>query len=238
MHSPCRLAIFIVLLISSGINAQVVDEESHDASKWAEAIIAFEKLDAEQSPPKNAILFVGSSSIRFWDLKASFPELDAINRGFGGSQMADSVFYVQQLVLKHDPKSVVVYAGDNDIAKGKSPERVFADFAEFVAILTKELPNAQIHYVAVKPSIKRWNLIDKIRFTNQLIEAYCETHERLHFVDIGGGMLMDDGKPNPDMFVKDGLHLNKLGYESWTKKVLESLECESRELQPTQTDIP
>lgn len=152
--------------------------------------------------------------------------------------MADSVFYVQQLVLKHDPKSVVVYAGDNDIAKGKSPERVFADFAEFVAILTKELPNAQIHYVAVKPSIKRWNLIDKIRFTNQLIEAYCETHERLHFVDISSGMLMEDGKPNPDMFVKDGLHLNKLGYESWTKKVLESLECESRELQSTQTDIP
>ena len=238
MHSPCRLAIFIVLLISSGINAQVVDEESHDASKWADAIIAFEKLDAEQSPPKNAILFVGSSSIRFWDLKASFPELDAINRGFGGSQMADSVFYVRQLVLKHDPRTVVVYAGDNDIAKGKSPERVFADFAEFVAILRKELPNAQIHYIAVKPSIKRWKLIDKIRFTNQLIKAYCETHNQLHFVDIGSGMLMEDGKPNPDMFVKDGLHLNKLGYESWTKKVLESLECESRELQPSQTEVP
>ena len=238
MHSPCSLAILFTLLISSALNAQVVDQDSHDNTKWADAISAFEKLDAEQSPPKDAILFVGSSSIRFWDLKASFPELDAINRGFGGSQMADSVFYVQQLVLKHDPKSVVVYAGDNDIAKGKSPERVFADFAEFVAILSKELPSTQIHYIAVKPSIKRWNLIDKIRFTNQLIEAYCKTHERLHFVDISSGMLMEDGKPNPDMFVKDGLHLNKLGYESWTKKVLESLECESRELQPTQTDIP
>jgi len=239
MNATHRLAILFLVLISSGLNAQVINEATHDPSKWADAISAFEELDSAQASSKNAVLFVGSSSIRMWDLANLFNGLDTVNRGFGGSQMADIVFYVHQLVLKHEPKSVVVYAGDNDIAKGKLPERVFADFAEFVAILAEGLPNVQVHYIAIKPSVKRWNFIGKIRSANHLIESYCDSHDRLHFVDICGEMLNDDGKPNPDMFVKDGLHLSKLGYEGWTQKVVESLESESPyEMKMDTTPIP
>ena len=232
MHRYTILAILVIIWIPVSLKAQTTNGDSHDASRWADAISAFEKSDIQNPPPKNAILFVGSSSIRKWDLASSFPELVTINRGFGGSQMADTVFYVDAVVLKHQPKSVVVYAGDNDLEKGKTPERIFADFAEFVAVLSMKLPHARIHFIAIKPSIERWNLIEEVRFTNQLIEAYCQNHDRLNFVDICSPMLTSEGQPDPELFAEDGLHLSKTGYEIWSKKVMESLESEVPEATP------
>lgn len=221
--------IIVVFLLNTYAYAQSEKLDSHDSSKWHKDIAKFETTDSENPPPKNAILFVGSSSIRKWDLKKSFPDLVTINRGFGGSQMADSVQFMEQLVLEHKPNAVVVYAGDNDLGKGKSPERVFADFSEFVAILKKKLPKTKIHYIAIKPSIKRWNLIEKVRFANQLIESYCKLHPDLHFVDISTPMLDKFGSLKPELFAKDGLHLSEEGYQVWTKKVLESIKMSRAE---------
>lgn len=222
-HYLLTLFICLIALFNPATcNAQSEPLDLHDSSKWKEAIQKFQVADSESPPAKNGTLFVGSSSIRRWDLNKYFPELDPINRGFGGSQLADSVQFMEILVLKHQPKTVVMYAGDNDLSKGKSPERVFADFAEFVAILQKRLPETQLHYIAVKPSLKRIQLIEKGDRTNRLIQTYCQMHPNLHFVDIATPM-MTTGKPQADLFVEDLLHVNEKGYQMWAEIVKKSL---------------
>ena len=119
-----------------------------------------------------------------------------------------------------------MYAGDNDMAKGKSSERVFADFAEFVAILQKNLPETTLHYVAIKPSLKRREMVDEMRRTNQLISGYCDMHDRLYFVDVDAPMLDENGVLIPELFVKDGLHLSQTGYKLWSATLVKSLKRE------------
>lgn len=187
--------------------------------RWAETMLRFTEGDAINPPPKGGVLFVGSSSIRLWNLAESFPGLPVINRGFGGSQVEDSVYYVESLVLKHEPRIVVLYAGDNDIAAKKSPSDVFDDFRVFVRKIHERIPRTKIVFVAIKPSLKRWELIDKIREANDRILRFTAADARLEFVDVDKPMLGLDQKPRPELFRDDGLHLNAEGYALWTKLV-------------------
>ena len=213
----------IFLLTCTQVIAQSEKMDQHDSSRWAKSIAAFEKEDLSKPPRQNGILFVGSSSIRMWSLDKSFPNMIATNRGFGGSQLADSVQYFDKLIMPHKPKMIVLYAGDNDINAGKSPERVFADFAEFVAIMSRHLPDTKLSYVAIKPSLKRWHLFPPMRRANALIESYCKQHPQLDYVDVVKPMLNSDGKPRPELFAKDGLHMNAAGYKIWTEILKQKL---------------
>jgi lysophospholipase L1-like esterase len=195
------------------------EKERQRIARWEPQIAEYEAQDAKQAPPQEANLFVGSSSIRLWKLGDSFGDLPVINRGFGGSQLADSVHYADRLILKHRPKVVVVYAGDNDLAGGKSPETVAADFRALVAKIHAALPETRIAYIGVKPSLKRWNLIESVRKTNALIAEQCQMNPRLVFVDIDKPMLNDEGKPRPELYKTDGLHLTPEGYAVWTELV-------------------
>ena len=216
------VAICLTLALTHYAVAQSEPQDPHDSSRWQADIAKFEAADEEKMPPKNAVLFVGSSSIRLWNLSKSFPNLVTINRGFGGSQLADSVQFLDRIVLNYEPQSIVMYAGDNDINAGKSPQRVFADFAEFVAIVRKKLPSTKIHFVAIKPSIKRWKRVTQMRKTNELIKSYCEADDQLFFVDIDQPMMGADKKPRPKLFAKDGLHLNVTGYVLWNEVLTDS----------------
>jgi lysophospholipase L1-like esterase len=189
------------------------------ADQWAKDMAAFEQQDAQARPAAGGIVFVGSSSIRLWDLPRSFPGLPVINRGFGGSQISDSIRHVALLVIKHQPRTVVLYAGDNDISSGKTPQVVAGDFKTFAARVHADLPKARILFVGIKPSIQRWALIAKVREANGLIREICEGDERLGFVDVDGPMLGWDEKPRKDLFVADGLHLSAKGYELWNALV-------------------
>ena len=131
----------------------------------------------------------------------------------------DVVARADRIVLPYKPRVVVMYAGDNDIAKGTTPEQVAQHFEQFVAKLEKALPETKIVYVAIKPSIKRWNLIDKVRDANSRIRKVCDSKRQLEFVDIDPPMLGDDGQPRPELFAKDGLHLSDDGYKLWTSLV-------------------
>ena len=185
-------------------------------NRWEPAIQRFEKQDEKDPPPKGATLFVGSSSILLWDLEEYFPGMEVINRGFGGSHISDSVYFADRIVIKHRPKTVVFFAGGNDIAAGKTAETVADDFRQFVAKVHSELPETRILVIAIKPSIARWHLVDKIRDANARIEAFTKTADRVEFVDVFPAMIGDDGNVRTDLFVKDGLHLNDKGYELWT----------------------
>jgi lysophospholipase L1-like esterase len=112
---------------------------------------------------------------------------------------------------------VVLYAGDNDLASGKSPTQVLQDYRDFVERVRQKLPKTRILFLAIKPSLKRWNLVDRIREANQLVRAEAERDERQEYVDIFAPMLGEDGKPRPELFVEDGLHLSPQGYQLWVQ---------------------
>jgi lysophospholipase L1-like esterase len=188
--------------------------------KWEQEIAAFEASDRTNPPPANAILFVGSSSIRLWKtLARDFPDLPVINRGFGGSEVADSVRLASRIVFPYRPRQVVVYAGDNDLANGKTPEQVFADFKDFVKKVREVLPRARISYIAIKPSPSRWKLAAQGRMANRLIAEYCRAGDRLDFIDIFTPMLDQQGNPKEELFQTDKLHLNAAGYRLWADTV-------------------
>lgn len=218
-----RRLVWMVIAVCQIVQSLSAAEERYDPKRWEEAIQAFEKQDAEQFPPEDAILFTGSSSIRMWDLKTWFPELKAINRGFGGSHIEDSIYYADRIVLPYRPRIVLLYAGDNDIAGGKSPERVAADFKTFVKAVHKTLPDTRIGFICIKPSIRRWNLIEPMRKANRLIQDFTKTDKRLFYIDIDTPMIGEDGRPKADLFLDDGLHLNEAGYRLWSEIVKRTL---------------
>lgn len=187
---------------------------------FAKEINAFTTSDATNPPPRGAILFIGSSSIRLWKtLAQDFPELRVLNRGFGGSQVIDSVNYADRIVFPYKPRHIVMYAGGNDINAKKSPEQVFANFKTFVATVHAKLPRTKISYISIAPNPARWSQIAQVREANRLIEEFTRTDSRLAFIDTFSHMLGPDGQPLPDIFVNDRLHMNARGYVIWTDLV-------------------
>jgi lysophospholipase L1-like esterase len=185
---------------------------------WTKEIDQLTAPDATHPPAPGGVVFVGSSSIRLWKtLAEDFPELHAINRGFGGSELADSVFYADRIVLPYQPRLVVLYAGENDLWAGKSPETVLADFRAFRTKLHAALPKARLIYLAIKESPSRARVRDQVLATNRLIATDCATDKRCTFVDVATPMLTPDGRTRPELFQADQLHMKHEGYAIWAK---------------------
>jgi lysophospholipase L1-like esterase len=184
-----------------------------------------EAADRTNPPPQNAILFIGSSGIRFWTtLQKDFPDFPVINRGFGGSHISDSVYYADRIVIPYKPRLIVFRAGINDIHAGKTPEQVLHDFDAFVQKVRAKLPKVRIAFLSINPSLKYWNLIATERKANELVKAYIAAGENLEYIDISTAMLGADGKPRPELYVKDGLHNTAEGYRLWTSLVRPHLQ--------------
>jgi lysophospholipase L1-like esterase len=207
------IAILLLVALSTQAHAQ---ETAPAADKWERTIAQFEAEDQKSPPPKDAVLFVGSSSIRLWDLKKSFPELPTINRGFGGSQMSDAVRYVRRIITPYKPRMIVLYEGDNDLAAKETPEQVAADFDALLKAVRVELPTTPIVVIGAKPSPKRWELIDRQRALNRLLAERCQVDGHATFLDVERPMLAADGQPKASLFRDDKLHLNDDGYRLWT----------------------
>jgi len=181
-----------------------------EQSKWEKTIRQFEEWDSKNSYPADAVLFVGSSSIRMWRTAECFAGLAVINRGFGGSQISDVNYFVDRIVLKYQPKVIVFYAGDNDIAAGKSAERVLQDYRRFVQIVRRKLPATPIIYVGIKPIGSRWTLWPAMKQANSMIEQLCDKDPRLLYFDSATPLLDAQGKPNAELFLKDTQHIRPL----------------------------
>src|ERR1051325_1408417 len=193
-HRPTRAPVaqgwFNGALLAALLAAPVSRAQTHPPpSKWETEIKAFEAADKTNPPPNNAVLFVGSSSIRLWKtLERDFSEFKVVNRGFGGSQIADSVALAGRIILPYRPRMILLYAGDNDLAAGKLPEEVYTDFKAFVEKVQMTLPKARIGFISIKPSPSRWKLAKNIKAANRLIEAFCQKDERLAYIDVFGRM--------------------------------------------------
>jgi len=167
---------------------------------------------------EETILFTGSSSIRKWEnISHYFPDNQIINTGFGGSQMSDLLFYVEQLILKHKPNRIFIYEGDNDIAYGKSIDEIMLTTAEMTDRITRENQDIVIVFISAKPSIARWELKDKYLALNIALKAYCDNKSNVYFVDVWQAMIDKDGLPRKELFAKDGLHMTEAGYWLWAK---------------------
>jgi len=197
---------------------------THDSSKWEADIQRFEASDATHPPPRNGIEFVGSSSIRLWTtLEQDFPGQPVFRRGFGGSQLADSVHFADRIIIPYAPRQVIVYAGANDIAFGKPVDQVYGDFIALVKQIRRGLPQTKIAFIAVSPNPARWAQIDRIRELNHRVAAYCRKHD-VTFIDTFSLMLGEDGLPKPDIYVGDRLHMNAKGYAIWRDAIAPLLE--------------
>ena len=192
--------------------------------KWEKDITAIEKRLTANPPKPGAIFFAGSSSIVQWDLAKSFPDLPTVKVGFGGSQVRDSTHYAGRILTPHKPGTIIFYAGDNDLNGGRKPEQVADDFQEFCATVHKDSPRTRILFISVKPSLARWNQFEKQWKANALVREFCKRDARLGFIDVVPLMLGPDGKPVPDYFVKDGLHMTPAGYEKWNAAVRAALK--------------
>ena len=209
-----------VLLGASSLAAQAPDP---DPERFVEEIAAFADWDAKNAVPRDAVLFVGSSSIRMWNTAERFRDLPVVNRGFGGAQISDVNHFIHETVLRYAPSVIVFYAGDNDVEAGKGAEQVLADYEAFVRAVGEANPSTQIVFLAIKPSLARWPRWPEMRAANARVRSFSETGAHLRYVDVATPMLGADGMPRPELFVSDGLHLSEAGYELWTSVVGESL---------------
>jgi lysophospholipase L1-like esterase len=188
--------------------------------QWEKEIAAFELGDRANPPPRDAVLFVGSSTIARWKTLADdFPDQRVINRGFGGSEIADSTHFAERIIFPYEPRVIVLRAGGNDLHAGRSPEAVFADFKEFVAKVRTRLPEVEILFIALCPSIARWNEAEPTRILNSLVETYARQTPGVRYIDADRLSLGPDGQPRFELFDPDKLHFNAEGYKLLAEKV-------------------
>jgi lysophospholipase L1-like esterase len=185
---------------------------------------AFERADKSNPPPQQAVLFIGSSGIRLWKtLAQDFPEHRVINRGFGGSHIADAAHFAGRIIIPCAPRLIVLRSGGNDIHAGKSPEQVCADFKAFVSTVRAKLPDVKIVFVGQNPTPARWKNRDREQAANTLIRDYIKQTPRLVYVENWGKVLGADGLPRTELFVADQLHFSAAGYEILTDLIRPTL---------------
>lgn len=213
----CLLATLLLLLVGS-LQAQQME-------KWEKEITAFEEQDKLNKPPRNPIVFTGSSSIRLWEtLAQDFPGKNVLNRGFGGSQTFEVTYFADRIITKYQPRQVVIYVGDNDLADGKTPQQVFTDFKALFQKIRSKNKQTNIQFISIKPSPSRKHLLPAIRQTNQLIRDYLHTQKQAGYIDIFNRMINSVGKFNPILYKADSLHMTSVGYRIWAETVRSALK--------------
>jgi len=216
-----RLQIFSLLaLVMVSVLPSFGQEAKHDFVKWEKDILAYEQSDHTNPPPKGALLFIGSSTIRLWKtLAEDYPGQRVINRGFGGSEILDSTHFADRIVFPYEPKAIYFRAGGNDIAAGKAPEAVFEDFKDFVAKVHAQLPGTDIYFISWNPTPSRWQNRDKEALLNRLTKELAEVTPHVKYIEASSMVLGEDGKPRVELFMADKLHFNAAGYKLLAERV-------------------
>jgi lysophospholipase L1-like esterase len=193
-------------------------------NEWEPAIRAFEERDRTVEPPDDPVVFTGSSSIARWEsLRRDFPDWPVLNRGFGGSQMSDLVFFCERIIIPYRPRMVIVYSGDNDLASGKSPRSVQETACQLIDRVRAEVSETRFAFLSVKYSPARLNLAEEIARLNDLLGTLAEEKSKVDYLDVASCLLNDEGKPVAGCYIEDGLHLSDEGYRRWTEVLLRYL---------------
>lgn len=208
-----------ILLISLIFFFQFLSAQ--DPSRFQTEIDSLKKLVVERKPDVKTILFTGSSSIRMWsDIQEYFPDKNIINTGFGGSVMSELLFYLDDIVIHYEPDQIFIYEGDNDVAIGKKPYLILREAKKLVHKLNSSLPDVPVVFISPKPSLARWELRETYMKLNDRLERYAERHDQVDFINIWPFMLGQNGTPVKDLYIEDGLHMSKEGYNIWAREII------------------
>lgn len=195
--------------------------------QWEGDIRKFEQLDSTSYYRHDAILFMGSSSIRLWNtLPDDMRPYYVIQRGFGGSKLSDVAWYTPRIVYPHEVQAVVIYVG-NDITgsdQDKTPQEVAGLFRYIVKTIRKKMPETPIFYIEITPTESRWKVWNKIQEGNSLVKQQCAMLHNVYFIEAADNFLNQEGKPNAFLFQKDKLHLNAEGYRIWSGIIKKNLD--------------
>ena len=211
-----------VVLLAVGLVSTATAQRSSDPRQWADDIAAFD-ADAA-SRPEGAIVLTGSSSFERWrTMEADLAPLTVVPRGFGGSTMADVLYYVDRLVTPYKPRAVVIYEGDNDTFYGVSPMKVADELQQIISTIHTAQPDTRVYVLSVKPSLDRVSVWDKAQEVTEHYKAIAAGDDRLHFIDVASPLLKADGTVMDDIFVDDGIHLNDKGSRIWAATIKAAL---------------
>jgi len=189
-------------------------------ARFQSEIDRFKADTTDYTQTRDLILFTGSSTIRMWtSLKEDFPDRNVLNRGFGGSTMSELLYYADTLILRYRPKMIFIYEGDNDLAAGVTPDEIIGSARLLVTRIRKELPDATLCFLSAKPSLARWNLRDKYLEFNGKLSRLATEYDKVHYLDTWKPMLQADGNVMTDIFLEDGLHMNRKGYNIWKNTI-------------------
>ncbi len=205
---------FVSMMLGVGLAAAAMGAVAE--SKFEKEVRALEERARKEGVRTGGVMLYGSSSFRLWTNAANaFPEHRIINRGFGGSHLSDLNEFFDRLVTPAAPRVLLVYGGDNDIASGKSPEQVLADFRELVGRVERRLPGTRVAFVAIKHSPSRESQMARQQEANRLVRRFARSHRLVDFIDAASPLLDAQGRPDPRFFVADRLHMNGIGYDRW-----------------------
>lgn len=212
---------------TASLPKDTVVKKPRKLDRFEKEILRYESLDREAAPKTGGILFMGSSSIRLWKSVATdMSPMPVINRGFGGATIAEVNFYFRRMVLKYKPKMLVFYTGENDLFHTDIPvDSVMHDFDRFRDSMETHLPECRMLFISVKPSPARWSFQEKFLEANRRFQAVCEADPKWTYVDIIPQMLNAEGRPRPEIYRSDSLHMNAAGYAEWAKTIKPPLKA-------------
>ena len=213
--------VFLVAYSCKNSQEEFQGYDGIDIQRFEAEIQNFRDQNEAEGIQKDVIVFTGSSSIRMWDsLEADMLPYKVVNRGFGGSTLPEILYYFDDLILVHDPELIVLYCGENDLNEEHiSPSQTLQFFKRLDEHLQRKLPGTKLLYLSMKPSLDRWDKWEKMTEGNSLIKSYISTKDHLEYLDISSIMLDENYQPDSTIFIEDGLHMNRMGYERWTEVV-------------------
>ncbi|MDN5216340.1 GDSL-type esterase/lipase family protein [Fulvivirgaceae bacterium BMA12] len=219
----CALLVLGVIIIGFVVSSEFEKLESDDPLVWESTIKKFEKEDQRQKHPEEPVLFIGSSSIRFWrNLEKDMSPLPIIKRGFGGAKLRDIIHFANRIIIPYQPKAIVLFAGTNDISgrkNDKTPDEVFQDFQELWSIIAGKLPGTRLYYLPITPTSSRLDVWPRAMRANHLIHTFALETDLVEYVQCTPYFFDEQGKVNVHLFWWDGTHLNKEGYAIWKKAI-------------------
>jgi lysophospholipase L1-like esterase len=199
---------------------------AQQTGRFESEIQKFEAEDSTTGYQEDFILFTGSSSIRLWkSLTSDMEGLSVLNRGFGGATLEEMNVYWNRIAGEHKPDLVVLYCGENDIAENATAGQVMDRFTKFMKLYTSSFPSTPLIYIAMKPSLARWNLWEEYQEADSQISAIISQSENATFIDLSPSMLKKNGTLKKNIFIQDGLHMNTKGYEGWTTMLRPIIEA-------------
>jgi lysophospholipase L1-like esterase len=221
MRKPVNI---LKLIIAVLLCCSVISSNGQDPDRFLKRVEALDSMQYKFCPQKKLALFTGSSSIFMWkDIQSYFPHFNVINNGFGGSHFSDLLYFYDRLIIKHSPDFLFIYEGDNDVAYKKKVSEIVKTAKTIINRAVKDLPDTKIIIISAKPSIAREHLKNEYILLNKRLEKLCKRYPGVEFADIWSAMTDENGNVFKDIFLDDGLHMNKKGYQIWAESLSEFL---------------